>query len=187
MGQFAVFETDTDGLRQALGQFVTGVTIVTTAGFNREPIGITANSFSSVSLDPPLVLWSLSKVALSRKAFENAAYFCVHVLAQHQRELSERFASRGEDKFADLKWVDGPGGVPMFEEYVARFHCRTVNQFPVGDHIVFVGEVLEHDRSNLRPLVFHGGCYAMSERRATRGADEPAENGMPATGDRRRR
>ena len=152
-------------LRQALGQFATGVTIVTTIGTNDEPVGITANSFNSVSLNPPLVLWSLSTAALSRPVFENAVYFCVHVLAASQKELSERFGSRGKEKFAGLNWAPGTGRVPLLEEFVARFQCRMTNQYPVGDHIVFVGEVLRFDKNDGRPLVFHGGGYALAERR----------------------
>lgn len=158
-------ERDSEGLRQALGQFATGVTIVTTAGTDDEPVGVTANSFNSVSLDPPLVLWSLSAAALSRRAFECAAYFCVHVLAASQEALSQKFASRGANKFGQLKFMRGLGDVPMLEEYVARFQCRMANQYPVGDHIVFVGEVLKFDKSDKRPLVFHGGRYALADRR----------------------
>jgi 3-hydroxy-9,10-secoandrosta-1,3,5(10)-triene-9,17-dione monooxygenase reductase component len=158
-------ERDSEGLRQALGQFATGVTIVTTAGADDEPIGVTANSFNSVSLDPPLVLWSLSTAAFSRKSFESAAYFCVHILAASQEALSQKFASPGANKFGDLKFVRGLGSVPMLEECVVRFQCRMTNQHPVGDHIVFVGEVLKFDNSDKRPLVFHGGRYALADRR----------------------
>ncbi len=156
---------DTKGLRHALAQFATGVTIVTTAGPSDEPIGVTANSFNSVSLDPPMVLWSLSAAALSRQSFESAGYFCVHVLTSGQEELSQRFASRGADKFGGLKWERGLGSVPMLEEFVARFQCRQTHQYPIGDHIVFVGEVLRFDRTDRRPLVFHAGRYALAERR----------------------
>lgn len=180
-------DNDTEGLRHALGQFATGVTIVTTAGINNESVGITANSFSSVSLDPPLVLWALSKTALSRRAFENAAYFCVHVLAASQEELSERFASRGKNKFAGLIWAPGLGSVPMLEEYVARFQCRMTNQYPVGDHLVFVGEVLRFDKSDKRPLVFHGGRYALAERRMIAKMARRLDNKKPFPNDRRKR
>lgn len=179
--------SDIDGLRQALGQFATGVTIVTTAGLNNEPVGVTANSFSSVSLDPPLVLWSLSKTALSRRAFESAAYFCVHVLAATQKALSERFASRGTDKFGGLSWAPGPGSVPMLEDYAARFQCRSTNQYPVGDHIVFVGEVLRFDNTNRRPLVFHGGAYALAERRMMVNVARRLDEKNRSPHDRRRR
>lgn len=175
------------GLRQALGQFATGVTIVTTLGADNEPVGITANSFSSVSLEPPLVLWSLSTTALSRPAFENATYFGVHVLTAAQEELSERFGSRGRNKFAGLKWAPGPGSVPLLEEYAARFQCRMANRYPVGDHIVFVGEVLRFDKSDKRPLVFHGGTYAVAERRKLAKVVRHLGESKPFPGDRRKR
>ena len=156
---------DSKGFRQALGQFVTGVTIVTTIDENDQPIGITANSFSSVSLEPPLVLWSLSTNASSKKAFSDAKYFGVHVLTSTQQELSDRFATTGIDKFSGIEWSLGLGSVPLLREYVALFQCRTAHQFPVGDHIIFVGEVLQFCKTNKRPLVFHGGRYALAERR----------------------
>lgn len=176
---------DSRKLRQALGQFATGVTIVTTAGENEEPIGITANSFNSVSLDPPMVLWSLSKDAYSKSAFCSAEYFCVHVLTSTQRELSERFARASEDKFADLEWSKGLGAAPLLHEYVAQFECRTTNQYPVGDHIVFVGEVVRFAKTNKRPLVFHGGAYAHAERRMMSELAKAVGEKKPFPGDRR--
>lgn len=178
-------EIDTDALRQALGQFATGVTIVTAAGDNGEPVGITANSFSSVSLDPPMVLWSLAKSARSKRAFKAAKYFCVHVLAAYQQEISERFACRGYDKFGGLEWSRGLGSVPLLNEYAARFQCRAADQYPVGDHIIFVGEVLKYEKLDERPLVVYGGRYALAERRIM--ADVARQIGGPAPypGDRR--
>ncbi len=178
-------QRDSDGLRQALGQFATGVTIVTTAGPGEEPIGVTANSFNSVSLDPPMVLWSLSAAALSRKAFESAQHFCVHVLAASQESLSQKFAARGASKFDGLKLLKGVGAVPMLEEFVARFQCRMTHQYPVGDHIIFVGEVLQFDKSDRRPLVFHGGRYAMADRRMLQDFARQLEESKPYPGDRR--
>lgn len=174
-------------LRHALGQFATGVTIVTTAGPENEPIGITANSFSSVSLDPPLVLWSLSNATRSKPAFEKAAYFCIHVLTSSQEELSERFALRGGDKFRGLAWAPGHGSVPMLDEYVARFQCRMTSRYPVGDHTVFVGEVVRFDRADKRPLVFHGGRYALAERRAMEKLARRLDERRADSGDRRKR
>lgn len=180
-------QRDSDGLRQALGQFATGVTIVTTAGPDEAPIGVTANSFNSVSLDPPLVLWSLSASAYSRIAFESAQHFCVHVLAASQDSLSQKFADRGANKFDGLKWVRGVGSVPMLEEFVARFQCRTTQQYPVGDHIVFVGEVLQFDKADRRPLVFHGGRYAMADRRMLQDFAHQLDESKPRPGDRRKK
>ena len=158
--------------RRALGQFATGVTIVTTASPAREPIGVTANSFSSVSLQPPMVLWSLAAAALSKKVFEEAKYFCVHVLTASQRELSELFAQQGADKFGGTDWSWGERALPMLNCYAARFQCRTTTQFPVGDHVVFVGEVMKFEKTDERPLVFHGGKYAHAERRMIKSVAE---------------
>ena len=163
-------------LRLALGQFATGVTIVTSVGANREPIGVTANSFNSVSLEPPMVLWSLSNSAYSRDAFESAEYFCVHVLTSEQQELSSLFACAGADKFANLNWSRGLGDVPLLKDYVARFQCRSTDRLPVGDHTVFVGEVLHYENRDKRPLVYHGGRYALAERRMTVDSDRGEDN-----------
>jgi flavin reductase (DIM6/NTAB) family NADH-FMN oxidoreductase RutF len=159
-------DTDTSKhLRLALAQFATGVTIITTLGPDGEPIGVTANSFNSVSLEPPCVLWSLADSAYSSSVFQQAAHFCVHVLTDTQEQLSHKFATAGADKFGGLAWGRGIGSVPVLEEFVARFECRKTHQFPVGDHTIFVGEVLAYQWADRRPLVFHSGRYAQAERR----------------------
>ncbi len=158
-------ELDKDALRQALGQFATGVTIVTTLSQGGKPIGVTANSFNSVSLNPPMVLWSLSAAAYSRGSFEAAGHFCVHVLTAAQEAVSRKFATKGSHKFDRVAWVPGLDCIPMLQEFVARFQCRKAHQFPVGDHVVFVGEVVDFSHTDARPLVFHGGRYALAERR----------------------
>ena len=148
-------------LRNALGAFATGVTIVTTRSAEGANIGLTANSFSSVSLDPPMVLWSLAKTSGSIEAFRNAAHFAVHVLAADQDDLSGRFASKGIDKFQGLKLDLGPGDIPLLEGCTARFECRTSFQYEGGDHVIFVGEVVNLTHSERPPLIFHGGRYGM--------------------------
>lgn len=173
-------------LREAFGQFATGVTVVTTAGPGPVPVGVTANSFSSVSLQPPMVLWSLAKAALSRRCFEQAGHFCVHVLAAAQRDVSQRFASRGKDKFAGVEWRWGRHDLPMLQEYTARFVCETRHQHSVGDHIVFVGEVVDYDHRPQRPLVFHGGRYAVTERRVNADDSLRPDEPPPFPGERRR-
>ena len=147
-------------LRNALGAFTTGVTIVTTRGADAD-IGLTANSFSSVSLNPPMVLWSLAKTSSSIEAFRNAGHFAVHILAADQDDLSGRFATKGIDKFAGLKLERGPGDVPLLNGCSARFECRTAFQYEGGDHTIFVGEVVNLTHSERPPLVFHGGRYGM--------------------------
>ena len=152
-------------LRNALGAFATGVTIVTTRGVDGSDIGLTANSFSSVSLDPPMVLWSLAKTAGSLDAFRQNGHFAVHVLAADQVDLSSRFASRGVDRFAGIAVERGPGNVPLLDGCSARFECRTAFQYDGGDHVIFVGEVLNLTHSQRPPLVFHGGRYGMIIKR----------------------
>lgn len=164
---------------------MTGVTIVTTVGDNEEPIGVTANSFSSVSLEPPMILWSLSNGAHSRLAFQNAEYFCIHVLTAAQQELAERFARAGADKFGSLECTRGLGSVPLLQEFVARFQCRTVDQHLVGDHIVFFGEVLQYNKTDERPLVFHGGRYSLAERRGNANSDPHIDSDHRRVGERR--
>ncbi len=159
---------DTTAFRQALGSFATGVTIITTRDSKGEPLGLTVNSFNSVSLDPPLVLWSLAKSALSLPVFREAEHWAVHVLSSGQSELSTRFAMRGEDKFAGLDVDAGVGEVPLLKDCTARFQCKTAFQYDGGDHVIFVGEVVSFDRSDVAPLVFHGGKYAHATPRTER-------------------
>lgn len=153
---------DTRAFRQALGTFTTGVTIITTRDQDGAPVGITANSFNSVSMSPPLVLWSLAKSAYSLPAFENGEHWNVHVLTLEQEALSNRFASRGEDKFAGLRLDQGVSSAPLLSDCAARFQCRTVFVHDGGDHLIFVGEVLDFDRNDRPPLVFQAGQYALS-------------------------
>jgi 3-hydroxy-9,10-secoandrosta-1,3,5(10)-triene-9,17-dione monooxygenase reductase component len=156
---------DPKEFRRALGSFATGVTIITTRAADGSPIGLTCSSFNSVSLNPPLVLWSLENTAKSLPVFQSVPHWAVHVLAADQEELSTRFARRGEDKFAGLELETGVGGTPMLRGCSARFQCRTAFQYDGGDHTIFVGEVLSFDRSEAPPLVFHGGRYAHATRR----------------------
>lgn len=152
---------DPKQFRQALGSFTTGVTIVTTRGEDGQDYGLTANSFNSVSLEPPMVLWSLSKTSSSAPAFMTAEHFAVHILAADQESLSNRFAKRGEDKFAALPIQRGPGDIPLLEGCSARFQCRTTYRYEGGDHIIFVGEVVAFDSFDKSPLVFHSGGYGL--------------------------
>jgi 3-hydroxy-9,10-secoandrosta-1,3,5(10)-triene-9,17-dione monooxygenase reductase component len=165
--------------RDALGAFATGVTIVTTRDQSQHDVGLTANSFNSVSLDPPMVLWSLSKTSLNLAAFIAAKHFAVHVLASDQDNLSTVFARRGIDKFAGLILDRGVGNVPLLEGCSARFECRTEFQYEGGDHVIFVGQVEKFDHFNRAPLLFHSGRYAVAidKARATLAID--ADNAEP--------
>lgn len=145
--------------RNALGRFATGVTIVTTADGEGRRFGVTANSYNSVSLDPPLVLWSLARTSGSMAAFEKCEAFAIHILGAHQEDLAMRFASRGEDKFAGLDTHPGHGGVPLFDDCVAHFECVTENRFEGGDHIIFLGRVVRFETGEREPLLFHRGAF----------------------------
>lgn len=157
-------EFDATAFRSALGRFATGVTIVTTLDRDGRPCGVTANSYNSVSLDPPLVLWSLARSSRSLAAFEGAETFAIHVLSADQEELALRFASRGEDKFADLEVREGLGGVPLFDDCAAHFECRTQSKFDGGDHVIFLGRVVNFERGDHEALVFHDGRFARISR-----------------------
>jgi flavin reductase (DIM6/NTAB) family NADH-FMN oxidoreductase RutF/DNA-binding MarR family transcriptional regulator len=157
-------DLDPQAFRHALGHFATGVTIVTTRDENGERIGVTANSFNSVSMDPPLVLWSLDKRAHSLKAYETADYFVVNVLAADQVSLSNRFATRGEiDKFQGVSCSEGAGGAPVLAGCAAWFQCKKSFTYEGGDHVILVGEVVEFEASGRSGLVFHKGSYAVSQ------------------------
>ncbi len=151
---------ESKAFRRALGCFATGVTIVTTVDPNGAPVGLTASSFNSVSLNPPLVLWSLDRGARSMPFFQAAPYFAVHVLCQEQVELSNRFAKAGIDRFEGITYEPGLGGVPLLSDCAAVFQCSTVHQYDGGDHIIFVGEVKTFTNVDREPLIFHGGRYA---------------------------
>ena len=153
---------DTREFRKSLGQFATGVTIITTNNKNGDPVGVTASSFNTVSMNPPLILWSLAKNAYSLDAFQDASHLNVHVLGIEQESLSNLFASRGADKFDGVTYHEGDYGVPLLDNCAARFQCRTVHRYDGGDHIIIVAEVLAYDRKEVKPLLFHGGNYAAS-------------------------
>ena len=163
---------DAKVLRNALGTFATGVTIVTTRHEGKD-IGLTANSFNSVSLDPPLVLWSLAKKSSNIEAFNNVDAFAVHILGADQIDLSNRFATPGIDKFDGLDVERGKLDVPLLRDCAARFVCQTAYRYDGGDHIIFVGEVLELESYDKEPLLFHQGKYA---RKTAQSSPENGEN-----------
>jgi flavin reductase (DIM6/NTAB) family NADH-FMN oxidoreductase RutF len=148
-------------LRDSLGRFPTGVTIMTAAGNGAGPVGLTANSFTALSLAPPLILWSLRHDSPSLAAFETGAHFAVNVLAEAQVELSRRFASRVADKFAEVAFARNEHGVPLLHGAAAWFECRTVARHAAGDHVLFIGAVERHAMTEQAPLVFHAGHYRL--------------------------
>ena len=146
-------------LRRAFGTFATGVTIVTTAGEDAKVYGFTANSFTSVSLDPPLLLVNIAKSAYGVQIFTGARGFAVNILAEKQRELSNTFASRGADKFANTSWTTKSTGSPVFDDVIAWFDCEFFNQVDAGDHVILIGKVLDYGYSSDSPLAFCWGAY----------------------------
>lgn len=155
---------DARDLRRALGQYATGVTVVTTL-HDGERYGMTANSFTSVSLNPPLVLWAAAKSSPSLVAFEASDRFAVNVLAADQHHLSRQFATSGNDKFDGVPLQDGPpSSLPLLEGAVAHFVCRRTQRVEAGDHVVFLGEVEEYGAPGGEPLVFHSGFYRVATK-----------------------
>ncbi len=146
-------------LRQALGRFATGVTVITTRTVAGKLEGLTANSFSAVSLDPPLVLWSLRRNAPSLQSFLDSGYFAVNVLAAHQCDVSRHFATPAADKFATISCTAGLGGCPLLPDTLASFECSTEHQVVGGDHIIFIGRVHRATYRDGEPLIFSAGKY----------------------------
>ncbi|MER2508394.1 MAG: flavin reductase family protein [Amaricoccus sp.] len=157
-------------LRNALGRFATGVTVVTTLTADG-PLGITANSFASVSLNPPLVLWSPARKSSRFRAFERAPFFAIHVLGAGQRGLADRFTRVGHD-FGGIEFAAGQGGTPLIDGCAARFECRHAAGHDGGDHLIVVGEVLRVVENEVAPLLFHRGVYT-----ALAGADGGGDGG----------
>jgi len=155
---------DRRGFRRALGQFATGVAIVSARGRDARPVGLTVNSFSSVSLDPPLVLWSLAKHSPSYADFAAATHFAINVLAADQHHLSRKFSTPISDKFAGVDCTDGPAGCPLLNGATAHFICRRVREFDGGDHVIFLGEVEDYEWREGEPLIFHSGRYHVKTR-----------------------
>jgi flavin reductase (DIM6/NTAB) family NADH-FMN oxidoreductase RutF len=149
-------------LRDVFGTFVTGVTIVTTRDLRGIGHGVTANSFSSVSLDPALVLWSQSITSRSHKAFKESRHFAVHILADDQIEISDHFAKSRDNKFDGMSHDSGLADLPIIGGCAAHMECSKVAEYPGGDHIVFLGRVERFYRSLKRPLAYCGGKYALA-------------------------
>ena len=151
---------DTAHFRQALGQFATGVTIITTRLADGTFRGLTASSFNSVSLDPPLVLWSLANGANSMPIFSGNSHYVINVLGAEQAELAQRFARRTPNPFDDVEYELSRTGQPILKGASAWFECHNRSRYPEGDHVIFVGEVERCDhRAGASPLLYHGGRF----------------------------
>ena len=152
-------EFDARHFRNALSQFATGVTIITTRLPDGRFLGLTASSFNSVSLDPPLVLWSLSQNATSLPVFTGNTHYVINVLAGDQAMLAERFAMRIPDRFDGVEFELSHTGLPILKGVAAWFECHNRSRYPEGDHVIFVGEVERCDVTPQSGLVFHGGKF----------------------------
>ncbi len=154
---------DTQQFRHALGQFATGITIITTIGHDGRQIGMTANSFNSVSMHPPLVLWSLTKKSSNFDAFKSSLHFGVSVLAHDQEGLAHRFASYKGDRFEGVPTHPSPTHhMPLIQGAVAHFECKTRSIYDEGDHIIIIGEVIACAASPAQALIYHAKTFQHS-------------------------
>ena len=154
-----VVTPDDRRFREVLGNFATGVTIIT-AMDDGEPVGIAANAFTSLSLDPPLVLFCVAHASSTWPRIERAGVFAVNILGEHHESLSQLFATKGADRFSATPWRTGVSGAPVLDEAIAYVDCRLEAQYPGGDHTIVVGRVVDLDvRDGGRPLLFFQGGY----------------------------
>ena len=153
-------QTDSRDLRNALGRFATGIAVVTAIDPDGNPIGLTVNSFSAVSLEPALVLWCLDNSSHNLNAFRNASHHAINILSIEQQDLSNRFATWPADRFAGLPWQRGMGDAPVFPACCATFEVVNQTQHDAGDHTIFVGRVERFAETlDLDPLLFYAGQY----------------------------
>lgn len=147
--------------RKLLGNFVTGVTIITTHGFMNKPCGLTVNSFNSLSLDPPLILWSLSLKSTNKNIFLNCSNYVIHILSSEQIEIANSFAKKNSQcRFDNIRTKFSPSGTTMLDiEYKAWIDCKNYRQYIEGDHLIMIGKVQYYNYSNAEPLVFYNGDF----------------------------
>jgi flavin reductase (DIM6/NTAB) family NADH-FMN oxidoreductase RutF len=150
---------DPRNLRDAFGAFLTGVTVVTTNGTDNGPVGFTANSFASVSLDPPLLLVCLARTSRNFENFTKAGGFAINILAEHQKDISNTFARPSEDRFANLVWKNGPHGSPVFVDVAAWFDCSTHSVVDGGDHVILIGKIEAFENNKANGLGYARGGY----------------------------
>jgi len=157
---------DQRDFRNALGTFATGITVITTTHDNSGPVGITVNSFASVSLDPPLVLWCLDNDAFSYDIFAHCNNFAVHVLHQDQEATSQVFSTKNSSKFSSLDWETGEFGSPILKDCASHFECEMENKCAGGDHIIILGRVKSFKmHKDKPPLIYHAGEYQALKNR----------------------
>lgn len=143
-----------DVYKQIMGSYPTGIAIITTFDEANNPIGLTVNSFASVSLDPLLVLWSLDKKSSHLEAFKNAKGFAVHILAEDQHELCWAFAGKSEDRFADASWSRSNNALPVIAGAMGVMECQSFKQIEAGDHVIFIGQIVEIQKYDKEPLLY---------------------------------
>jgi len=159
-------------LRDVLGRFPTGVTVITMLDAGENPIGLTVNSFTSVSLDPPLILWCLARDSNALAEFETCTHFAVNILATDQMDIARRFAMPSDNRFAGITFEQGRGGVPLLTGCAAHLQCRNTAQHDGGDHVIFLGEVTDFDQSDKPSLAHSRGHYAATSELRTRGGSD---------------
>lgn len=174
---------DAKELRNCFGKFATGITVITAVAPDGTKIGLTVNSFSSLSIDPPMILWSLDNKSHSLEALKATSHFAVNVLASDQMDLSNNFASREEDKFDNVDIDNGICGMPLLKDTVAHLECKNVHQYPGGDHTIFVGEVEHFEISNKKPLLYANGQYGLAARHPSNSFPEPTDIEAPQDDD----
>lgn len=150
---------DLQQLRRVMGHFATGVTVITTMDKSGAPFGLTANAFTSLSLNPPLVLICIDKEVQCYSCFEESGVFAVNVLSEDQEKLSRRFATKGIEKFTDVKWHKGHHGIALLDGAIGYIECKVVHSYEGGDHTIYVGGILNATASGGRPLIFFKGKY----------------------------
>lgn len=149
----------TSQFRKALGNYATGVAIISARNVDGDPIGITVNSFASVSLEPPSVLWSIDKISSECDAFVNCEHYAVHILKEDQQQLARIFSDEGADKFNGLKIERGVADLPLLNECPVLLQCKMVNVYEQGDHYILIGSVVDVRVETADPLVFFSGAY----------------------------
>lgn len=152
-------EEDTRALRNALGNFATGITVMTTLDTNGKPQGMTANSFSSVSLEPPLVSWCVGRESRLFNLFQSTHYFAVNILHRNQQSVSQLFSNSHDNKFEETPWHSGLNGLPLLDDCYCQLQCKIEHRYSAGDHVILIGRVLDFKSQPMSPLIFHGGQY----------------------------
>lgn len=152
-------DMDPRKLREALGAYATGVTVATARAPDGRPVAMTVNSFTTISLEPPLVLWCAQRDIGPFAAFHAAGHYAVHVLHAGQEDIASHFARDIDDKFAGIRFADGIEGLPLLDDFTARFQCRVERRLDGGDHVMLLGRVLTMDYRPAEPLIFHAGAY----------------------------